>query len=157
MALQQQQNAKTTNQAQAAPPAVAAPFAKQAGANVATAASPTSMDGAVQKELASNEQAAQELRSLTNAPISEPSGNYGSGELKIDRAKPADTTVHIDDRAARTIAAAVPFQTPVRVWSSPRRSALVDHFVGCIATLVRSGQHLAGCECEQQRSRRLTS
>ncbi len=136
MALQQQQNANA-NQAQAAPPAVAAPFAKQAGANVATAASPTSMDGAVvQKELASNEQAAQELRSLTNAPISEPSGNYGSGELKIDRAKPADTTVHIDDRAPRTIAAAVPFQTPVRVgralaaprWSITSSGALQRSF-----------------------------
>jgi hypothetical protein len=134
---QQQQNANAY-QAQASVVAGTLPDAKQVGANVnATAPSPISVQGAViQKEVASNEEAAQDLRSLTNAPISEPSGNYGSGELKIDRAKPAETTVRIDDSAPRTAAGAIPFQAPVRVgralaaprWSITSSGALQRSF-----------------------------
>jgi hypothetical protein len=136
VANQQQQNVNAY-QAQA-PAAAAAPVAKQVGANVnATAPSPISVHGAVvEKEVASNnEEAVQDLRSLTNAPISEPSGNYGSGELKIDRAKPAETNVRIDG-TPKTAAGAVPFQAPVRVgralaaprWSITSSGALQRSF-----------------------------
>ncbi len=122
---------------QTAAPAAGLPAAKQVGANASAGAlSNISIDGAVAQDKVARTEPAQDLRSLANVPISEPSGNYGSGELKIDRAKPAETTVHIDDGVKKAAAGGAPFQAPVRAgralaaprWSITSSGALQRSF-----------------------------